>query len=114
MCGVTPGLINSNEYYGVGQKEFGIANFFYGRMGLQYEVMNNLYLQANFSYLDTEYPVTWFYPNADISLLGDRYRRYSYEGLIGFMSPVGPVAFAFAKDHYRKDWKFSLIIGFYY
>ena len=112
--GFTPSLINSNEYHGVGPKEFGIANFFYGTIGLQYKLVNNLYVQANFNYLDTEYPVIWLYPNADISLLGDRYRRYSYGGQVGFKSSVGPVSLAFAKDHFRSDWKFSLIIGFYY
>ena len=112
--GFIPGLINSNEYYGVGQKEFALGNYFYGRVGIQYEVFKKIYLQANFNYLDTEFPVTWLYPGAEISKLGDRYRRFGYGGFIGLKSPVGPVAFAFAKDHYRKGWKTSLIIGFFH
>jgi len=112
--GFIPGLFHSNEYYGVGQKEFGLGNYFYGRVGIQYEVFKKIYLQANFNYLDTEYPVTWIYPEADIGKLGDRYRRFGYGGFIGMKSPIGPIAFAFAKDHYRKEWKTSLIIGFYY
>jgi hypothetical protein len=112
--GFVPGLVNSSEYYGVGQKEFGLANYFYGKAGLQYELFHQVFLQAQFNYLDTEHPITFLYPNADTGEAGDRKRRFGYGGLIGVRSPVGPIAFAFAKDHYRKGWKTSLIIGFYY
>ena len=112
--GFSPGLVNSNEYYGVGQKEFGLANYFYGRLGLQYELRHNLFFQAHINYLDTKYPVTWIYPDADIAKLYGRYNRFGYGGLIGMKSPIGPIAFAFAKDHYQKGWKTSLIIGYYY
>ncbi len=112
--GFTPDLINANEYWGVGTKEFGLANYFYGRVGFQYEVFRNVFLQAQINYLDSEGPVTWLYPDADTGRLGDRNRRYGYGGLIGLQSPIGPIAFAFAKDHYRPNWQTSLIIGFYY
>lgn len=112
--GFSPGLVNSNEYYGVGQKEFGLANYFYGRLGMQYEMRRNLFLQAHINYLDTKYPVTWIYPDADIATLYGRYNRFGYGAMIGIKSPIGPIAFAFAKDHYRKGWKTSLVIGFYY
>jgi len=112
--GFSPGLLNASEYYGVGVKEFVLANYFYGRFGFQYQILNKVFLQAHFNYLDTEYPVTWIYPDADISPAGDRYRRYSYGALVGLMSPVGPISFAVAKDHFRKGWETSLIIGFHY
>ncbi len=112
--GFTPAGINSNEYLGGGPKEFGLANYFYAKFGLQYKVKNNLYLQGIFNYLDAEHPVTWIYPGADVGKLGDRYNRFGYGGSIGFSSPVGPISFAFAKDHYRQRWRASLMIGFTY
>lgn len=112
--GFSPGLVNSNEYYGGDAKEYGVANYFYGRIGVQYELFHNIFMQAHFNYLDTEYPVTWIYPDADIGKLGDRYRRFGYGAMIGMKSPIGPIAFAIAKDHYRKSWKTSLIIGYHY
>ncbi len=112
--GFSPGLVNSNEFYGAGQKEFGLANYFYGRLGLQYELKHNLFIQAQINYLDTKYPVTWIYPDADIAKLYGRYYQLGYGGLIGLKSPIGPIAFAFAKDHYRPEWKTSIIIGFHY
>jgi len=112
--GFSPGLINSNEYYGVGLKEFGIANYFYGRIGFQWEVLKNVFVQGHINYLDTEHPVKWIYPEADISKVGDRYQRFGYAGLVGLKSPIGPIAFAFGKDHYRKGWQTSLIIGYHY
>lgn len=112
--GFIPGLVNANEYWGVGTKEFGLANYFYGRFGLQYEIIRNVFLQAQINYLDAEYPVIWLYPEADTGRLGDRNRRFGYGGLIGMRSPIGPIALAFAKDHYRQNWQTSIIIGFYY
>jgi NTE family protein len=112
--GFSPGLVNSNEYYGVGIKEFGVANYFYGRIGIQYYLLDRFYLQGHFNFLDTKYPVTWFYPDADFVKLGDRYRRFGYGAMFGMKSPIGPIAFAIAKDHYRKGWKTSLIIGYHY
>ncbi len=112
--GFSPSYVNSNEYYGVGIKEFGLGNYFYGRLGVQWEVFHNIYLQGHLNYLDTEYPVTWVYPEADIAMLGDRYRRFGYAAFLGMKTPIGPVSVAIAKDHYRKGWKSSLIIGFHY
>ncbi len=112
--GFTPDLVNSNEYYGVGIKEFMVANYFYGKIGVQYEVLRNLYLQGLFNYLDTEYPVTWIYPDAEIGKLGDRYRRFGYALSVGYKSAVGPIELAIAKDHYRSGLKAAIIIGFYY
>ncbi|MDH4294980.1 MAG: patatin-like phospholipase family protein [Cyclobacteriaceae bacterium] len=112
--GFTPGVINANEYLGVGTREFGLANYFYAKLGLQYKVRNNLYLQGIFNYLDAEHPVTWIYPNADVGKLGDRYSRFGYGGAVGFSSPIGPISFSFAKDHYRERWRASLMIGFTY
>jgi len=110
--GFNPGLVNASEYYGVGTKEFALANFFYGRLGLQYRVKDNLYLQAHFNYLDAVHPMTWIYPDADVGKLGDRFDRFGYAGTIGFSSPVGPISFSFAKDHYRDRWRASLMVGF--
>lgn len=112
--GFIPGLINSNEYLGVGIKEFGAANYFYGKLGLQYEVKRNFFVQALFNYLDTEYPVTWIYPDAQIEILGDRYRRFGYGATIGYKSVIGPIEIGIAKDHYRKGWRAALAIGFFY
>ncbi|MDW7692837.1 patatin-like phospholipase family protein [Flammeovirgaceae bacterium SG7u.111] len=112
--GFSPGQINANEFYGGGLREFGLANYFYGKLGLQYEVKKSVFVQGVFNYLDTEYPVTWVYPDADIDKAGDSYRRYGYGGVVGLRSPVGPIAFAFAKDHHRKGWKTSLIVGFHF
>jgi len=112
--GFVPGLINSTEYYGGGPKEFVLANYFYGRLGAQYEIVRNLFLQAHVNFLTVDFPLTFFYPNADTGSLGNRNSRFGYGGNIGFKSPVGPIAFAFAKDHFRPGWKTSLIIGFYY
>jgi outer membrane translocation and assembly module TamA len=89
-----------------------MANYFYGRLGLQYMARKNLYLQGNFNYLNSD--VSWLYPDVDAGKLGDRTMRFGYSGSIGFSSPIGPVSFLFAKDHFRKEWKASLVIGFYY
>ena len=112
--GFIPGPFNSNEYWGIGANQYLLASYFFGKLGLQWEAVRNLYVQGVFNYLDTEYPVKWIYPDADIGTIGDKNNSFSFGGLVGYKSPVGPLAFAFAKDHNRKSWKASLIIGFYF
>ncbi len=112
--GFTPDLVNTNEYYGSNFKEYGVANYFYYRLGGQYEVFRNFFVQGHFNFLSTEYPVKWLYNNADIGKLGRHTSRYSLAGKVGFLSPIGPIAFAFAKDHYAQGMKASLIVGFTY
>jgi hypothetical protein len=111
--GFSPGLVNSNEYYGVGIKEFGVANYFYGRIGIQYYLLDRFYLQGILIFSTQNIPYL-VYPDADFVKLGDRYRRFGYGAMFGMKSPIGPIAFAIAKDHYRKGWKTSLIIGYHY
>jgi len=71
-------------------------------------------MQAHFNYLDTEYPVKWIYPNADIGTLADRNRRFSYSILIGYKSPIGHISLTVAKDQFRSGLKASFMIGFHY
>ena len=112
--GFIPGPVNSNEYWGVGIIEYVLASYFHGSFGLQYEVKRNIFLQAMINYLDTEHPMSWIYPDVDVGLIGDNKRTFSFGGLVGIKSPVGPISFAFAKDQNRSDWKGSLILGFYF
>jgi NTE family protein len=110
--GFIPSWINSNEYLGGGAKEFIAANYFYGRLSMQYNVRKNMFLQGHFNYLNSD--VKWVFPEAEISKLGDRYMRFGYGATLGYSSPIGPIAFSFAKDHFREEWKATLAIGFYY
>jgi len=110
--GFTPSWVNSNEYLGGGAKEFMAANYFYGRLSMQYNVRKNMFLQGHFNYLNTD--VKWIYQEADISKLGNRFMRFGYGATLGYSSPIGPIAFSFAKDHFREEWKATLAIGFYY
>jgi len=112
--GFIPDLVNASEYYGSGTKQYGIANYFYYRIGGQYEIIRNMFVQAHFNYLSTEYPIKWIYPDADIGKLGTRTSRYGFAGSLGFKSPLGPIAVAVAKDVYDEGMQASLMIGFVY
>jgi NTE family protein len=112
--GFTPDLVNATEYYGAASKEYALANYFYGRVGAQYEIFRNIFMQANVNVVTTEFPVTFLYPNADTGTMGGRSTRFGYAAMIGMKSVIGPIKLAVAKDHNRNDWKASLIIGFHY
>jgi len=112
--GFVPGITNSQEYMGAGIKEFIAANYFFGNIGIQYTPIRNFYCQAHFNYLDSEYPIKWLNPDASLSILGDRYRRFSYGVLVGYKSPIGPISIAVAKDHYHSGVRASFMIGFHY
>jgi len=112
--GFTPDLVNATEYYGAGSKEYGLGNYFYYRIGGQFEPRRNLFLQADFNFLSAEYPIKWFYPDADTGKLGMRKNRHAFAGKVGFKSPIGPVSFTVAKDHYKKGLAASIMVGFIY
>jgi len=112
--GFTPDLVNANEYFGAGIKEYYLANYFYGRLGAQYEVKRNLFIQAHFNIITTEFPVSFLNPNVELGKMGGRSTRYGYAAMIGMKSVIGPIMLAVGKDHFRNDWKASLIIGFHY
>jgi len=110
--GFIPTWINSNEYYGAGTKQYILANYLYGRLGLQYRMKENIYLQGHFNYLNSD--VSWIYPNADLSKLGNRTMRFGYGATAGINSPIGPISLSVAKDNFSEGWRATLAVGFYY
>lgn len=112
--GFVPSLVNSMEYMGVGPKEYQLSSYIFGRIGLQFEILNNLFLQGHLSYIDSEYPSRWLNPSRTPDKLINYYRRYSYALTLGYNSIIGPIQLGIAKDNYRKDYHASLIIGFFY
>ncbi|NMM47380.1 patatin-like phospholipase family protein [Marinigracilibium pacificum] len=112
--GFNPVIENSYQYWGGGIKEFALSNYFYSQAGVQVEVLRKLFIQGIINYINTKYPMKTIFPDIKTSLAGDRSYRIGYGGLIGYMSPIGPISFSFAKDHYRKGIQTSLSIGFHY
>lgn len=112
--GLIPPLLRGNEYLGASTKEFVLANYFYARLGLQYELRRKLYLQLHVNYINSEYPMKWLYPDVDISSMSGHTHRYGVGLVMGYYSPVGPIMVAVSKDQYFKGVKASLAIGFYY
>ena len=112
--GFNPDLINATEYYGAGIKEYYLANYFYGRLGAQYELKRNVFLQAHFNVVTTDFPVSFLNPDVILGKMEGKTTRYGYGAMIGMKSVIGPIMLAVAKDHFRNDWKASLIIGFHY
>jgi hypothetical protein len=112
--GFNPDFVIGTEFYGLGIKEDYLANYFYGRIGAQYEVARNMFVQAHFNVITTEFPVSNLNPNVELGTIAGEPTRYGYAAMIGMKSVIGPIKLAIAKDHFRNDWKASLIIGFHY
>lgn len=112
--GFTPDLVNGTEFYGAGIKEFFLANYFYGRFGLQYELKRNLFIQTSINMVTTKFPVTFLYPQANTGTMNGMASRFGYGVSIGMRSVIGPISLAVAKDNDRNGVKASLIIGFPY
>jgi len=105
---------NSSEFYGAGIKEFTLSNYLQGRMALQYELVNNLFFQGHFSFLNTKEVPHFFLPDVVVAKAGDQYNRVSYGAQLGYDSPIGPIGIVAAKDHHRKGWETSLVVGFFF
>jgi NTE family protein len=112
--GFSPDIVNANEFYGAGIKEYYLANYFYARLGAQYEMFRNVYLQAHFNVLSTEFPVTFLNTEVVMGNMWGESTRFGYAAIFGMKSAIGPIKLAVAKDHFRKGLKASLIIGFHF
>jgi len=104
--GFLPNLPNSHEYYGAAVKEYLVASYLYGRVGLQYRALSKLYLAAHYNVL---------YAHDDLEgILSGKNFRQGFAVSAGYATPIGPLKFFLAKDPDRDAWQASLAIGFYY
>jgi hypothetical protein len=114
MGGFNPRYSRAIEYWGVNDLEFITTNYFYGKVGLQYNIINKIYLIGLFNYIDTEFPMSWIYKDMDQSLLGGKERRYGFGAGIAVETFIGPISISVAKDQYRNYLVSNLSIGFYF
>ncbi len=112
--GFIPAGLNTHEYYGSNSKEFALSNYFYGRLGIQYQWHTNIYLNAAVNVLSSSAFVSWLNPSVELGQLGDRDTRWGSALSVGYRSPVGPVMVALAKDHNRSGLKATFVVGFYF
>ncbi len=111
--GFTPDMVNAHEFWGARKKEYLLTNYFLARLGGQYELKRNLYLQAQVNYLSNEFLIESIYPDSSRGTINGRSNTIGYGLMLGTYSPIGPIEFMLAKDHYLSGIRVGLRVGFY-
>ena len=112
--GFNPQFLFAIEYWGAGQYEFPANNYFYSKLGLQWEMFPKIFLTGIANYSDSEYPMKWISSDIETIPLGNKDRRFGYGASLGYNSLFGPVIVSVAKDVFNDDYKTNLSIGFWF
>ena len=112
--GFNPRFRHVSEFWGANDKEFVAPNYFYTKLVLQYEPINNLFVSGIFNYMDVQYPMELIYPITVNDYLGGYKRRIGYGMSLGYNSPLGPISFSMAWDSKRSKTHTNINVGFWF
>ncbi len=102
-------------FWGLPQNRYGVPNIFSFTLMYQYELFNNTYLQVLANYIDTQYPVQWFYPQASsVELENGDFRQYSWGMSAGYNSIIGPIKVSIAWNRDTNTFLSNLQLGFFF
>lgn len=111
--GFNPRFRNVSEYWGANNKEYVVPNYFYTKLVLQYEPIDNLFVSGIFNYVDVQYPMEIIYPINVDNYLGGEKRRIGYGMSLGYNSPLGPISFSMAWDSKLSKTQTNINIGYW-
>lgn len=104
---------------GLKEGEVKVENFASLQLGVQYEIVRNLYLTPSFTYFYSTASSAYFfkyitkassYHNADETYWYDV--RYSYGLNIGYKTLIGPISFNLSRASFYNKWRAYISIGY--
>jgi len=111
--GYRPVALHAQHYTGAADKRFNNLNYFYLNLGIQWELISNMFLNITAEYIDSEYPMKWIYSNAVRNDFGAYKRRMGFSGMISYRSIIGPISIGVAKDQYFSGVNGFFSLGYY-
>jgi NTE family protein len=115
--GYRPLLRNSLPFWGADQLSFLTDHLFYNEILFQYEVVDNIFLEGASQYMNSEYPMKWFYKGIEddvTNLTGNSHSLWGYGFKASYMSIAGPITFGIASHNKTSKWNPFFGIGFYF
>ncbi len=112
--GFNPRNKNVSEFLGAQDKKYVTPNFFYTKLLLQWEIIDNLFFTGIANYIDVQYPMELFYDITVENFLGGEKRRFGYGFSLGYNSFLGPISFTLARDSRSSENQMNLNIGFWF
>jgi NTE family protein len=101
------------NYQATPGKRFRALNYSALGIGLQYEMINDLFITAKVDYLESEYPMKWIDQGIFTENIGAFPRRMGFSGKISYDSMVGPIEFGLGKDQYLTGINGFFSFGYY-
>ncbi len=115
--GFRPQLRNSVPFWGSDQITYVTNHLFYNEILFQYEPIANIYIELASQYMNSLYPMKWFYEDADQGIYeftDGVYSIWGYGMQLSYMSIIGPVSFGVASNTETSSWNTFFSIGFYF
>ncbi len=115
--GFRPLLRNSISFWGVDQLSYLTDHLFYSELSVQYEFLPDFYLEGVSQYMNSLYPVKWFYSSIDedeSNFFNDTHSLWGYGFKASYMSLIGPVTAGIASHNKTASWNPFFSIGFYF
>jgi len=103
---------NTTRFWGAELYEFQSANMATLRAGIQWEVIDKVYLTGTANYLSTQYPMQWLNESLDPFLINGKSDVFGGGFGIGYMSRIGPVELNIGKVSNGPRWRTGFNIGF--
>jgi NTE family protein len=112
--GFNPRFKHANQYLGAKDKEYVTPNYFFTKLTLQYEIIPKVLLSGMANYVDTVYPMKFFYTVPEDGYLGGEQRRIGYGLSLGYESILGPVVVSMGKDSQTSSTYFHFNFGYWF
>jgi hypothetical protein len=115
--GFRPLLRNSRQLWGAEPLAYLSDHMFYNEISIQYQPVTNLYFQVVSQYVNSRYPMKWFYQDtADgfSDFPDDQHYIWGFGIMASYVTILGPVSAGIAKIEGTKDWNSFVSIGFYF
>ena len=114
--GISPILFSSTPFWGATRNEININQFAILSVGIQWNIMGNLYFKGKVNYLDTEYPMTWLINSldaAEFELYGKTHTNmFGFGGELAYNSPFGPIRLTVHQNQYSNTMNLFVAFGY--
>lgn len=102
--------LNEFSFYGYRPHQKFVDKFMIGGLGIQYEVLNNVYWTGNWNLMAYHSPID------DFEEFSKKWRKYihGFASSLLYESPLGPIELSISRNNQEKEFLTTFSIGYYF
>ncbi len=114
--GIAPILNSGAPFWGLARNELKPSQLGMVSAGFQWNVWGNLFVKGKANYLNTKYPMAWFFTGereTQFDLYGETHNGiFGFGGEIAYNSPIGPLRLVLHQNQYSNSLNVFVAIGY--